>query len=64
MKAKELRELTPDELAQQLETARKEYFDLRMQQATGRLEKPVTLRTARREIARIETVLNESKPAK
>ena len=64
MKAKELRELTPDELAQQLETARKEYFDLRMQQATGRLEKPVLLRTARREIARIETVLNESKPAK
>ena len=64
MKAKELRELTPEELAQQLEQARKDYFELRMQKATGRLEKPVALRSARREIARIETVLNESKPAK
>ena len=62
MKAKELRDMTAEELAQQLATAREEYFNLRMQKATNQLEKPVLLRTARREIARICTVLNESKP--
>lgn len=61
MKSKELRELTGEELAAQLATAREELFKLRMQAATGQLEKPVQLRTARREVARILGIMNESK---
>ena len=61
MKSKELRELTGEELAGQLATAREELFKLRMQAATGQLEKPVQLRAARREIARILGIMNESK---
>ena len=63
MKAKELRDMTAEEQAQALATAREEDFKLRMQQATGQLEKPVALRGARREIARILTVMNEPKSA-
>jgi len=54
--------MTAEERAQALTAAREEYFKLRMQRATGQLEKPVQLRYARREIARICTVLNESAP--
>ena len=61
MKSKELRELTGEELAGQLVAAREELFKLRMQAATGQLEKPVQLRAARREIARILGIMNESK---
>lgn len=61
MKSKELRELTGEELAAQLAAAREELFKLRMQAATGQLEKPVQLRTARREVARILGIMNESK---
>ena len=61
MKSKELRELTGEELAGQLATAREELFKLRMQAATGQLEKPVQFRAARREIARILSIMNESK---
>lgn len=61
MKSKELREMTGEELAAQLATAREELFKLRMQAATGQLEKPVQLRGARREIARILGIMNESK---
>ena len=60
MKAKELRDMTAEERAQALTAAREEYFKLRMQKATGQLEKPIQLRNARRNIARICTVLNES----
>ncbi|MBR6021383.1 MAG: 50S ribosomal protein L29 [Kiritimatiellae bacterium] len=62
MKAKELRDMTAEEKAQALQTAQEAYFKLRMQQATGQLEKPLQLRGARRDIARILTVINESKP--
>ena len=61
MKSKELRALTGEELAGQLAAAREELFKLRMQAATGQLEKPVQLRAARREIARILGIMNESK---
>ena len=44
-----------------LAAAREELFKLRMQAATGQLEKPVQLRAARREIARILGIMNESK---
>lgn len=59
MKAKDVRELTADELAAKREEARKELFNLRMQQASARLEKPSRIRELRRDIARMETVRKE-----
>ena len=55
MKAKEIRELTKEELQQQLDDARQELFNLRQQQVTGKLEKPSRMREVRRTIARIMT---------
>jgi large subunit ribosomal protein L29 len=59
MKAVELREKTPDQLREQLETLKKEAFNLRFQAATGQLENTARKRTVRREIARVNTILNE-----
>jgi large subunit ribosomal protein L29 len=61
MKAKELRDLTVDELGDRLRQTREEAFGLRMHKATSRLEKPSRIRELRRTVARVETVLNERK---
>lgn len=61
MKAKEIRNLTDQELAQKLAEAGKERFNLRIQQAAARLEKPSRLRELRRDEARMRTILNERK---
>ena len=57
MNAKDLRELTLDELAAKCREVRNEYFGARVRFATGQLENTAKLRTLRRDIARIETVL-------
>ena len=54
MKIKEIRELSSDELG-----GRQEVFNLRMQQASGQMERPSRLKDIRKEVARIETVLSE-----
>ncbi len=59
MNAKELHEKTPDQLREELVNLKKEAFNLRFQQATGQLENPAQLRTARRNAARVKTVLNQ-----
>ena len=59
MLAKNLRELTDEELSERLVGTRKELFNLRFQSATGALENSTRLRLARREIARILTVQHE-----
>lgn len=59
MKARQLRDLTDEELEQKLGESRQELFNLRFQSATGALENGARLRTARREIARILTIKNE-----
>lgn len=56
LRARELRNLSEDELATKLAETRKELFNLRFQSATGSLENTTRLRHARREIARIMTV--------
>jgi large subunit ribosomal protein L29 len=63
MKIKEIRDLTRDELASRKRELREESFHLRIQQQSGQLEKPSTLRAIRREIARVETVLTEKTKA-
>lgn len=56
MRAKELRNLSDDELAEQLAERREELFNLRFQDATGALENVAQLGLTKREIARILTV--------
>ena len=53
----ELREMTDDELEEMLENDREEIFNLRFQLASARLEDVSRIRTVRREIAQLETVL-------
>jgi large subunit ribosomal protein L29 len=59
MRARELNDLTDDELAQKLADTRQELFNLRFQSATGALENPARIKLAKREIARILTVRHE-----
>jgi large subunit ribosomal protein L29 len=63
-KAKELRELAQDELDQKLQDRVKEAFDLRKVKATGKLDNPLQMRTFRREIARLRTLIKEKKNVK
>ena len=59
MRARDLRELTDEELGEKLGESRQELFNLRFQSATGALENGARLRTAKRQIARILTLQNE-----
>ena len=64
MKMSELREMTNEELNLQLETFREEMFNLRFQQSTNRLENPKRLKSVRKDIARIKTLLTEKESSK
>jgi large subunit ribosomal protein L29 len=55
----ELREYDEDELVTQLREAKEELFNLRFQVATGQLDNNARLRTVRRNIARIYTIMRE-----
>lgn len=63
MKASELREKGVADLENELLEKRKEQFNLRMQAATGQLGRPDLVKKARRDVARIKTVLNEKRKA-
>ena len=59
MKMPELKDMTLVELAAKGRDLRQEVFNLRLQQASARLEKPGRLRSLRRDIARIETRMSQ-----
>ena len=59
MKAGEIRDLTTDQLKDQLLKLKKEQFNLRFQKASGQLEKTSRVTEVRKDIARIKTVLGE-----
>ncbi|MAE93177.1 MAG: 50S ribosomal protein L29 [Deltaproteobacteria bacterium] len=63
MKANELRELSNEELATKGEELRTELVKSRLDKATGQLEDTARLRTLRREVARVETILREKRGA-
>jgi large subunit ribosomal protein L29 len=63
MKAQDLRDKTPDQLREELASLKKEAFNLRFQQATGQLESTARMRTVKRDVARVNTVLNEKAAA-
>jgi large subunit ribosomal protein L29 len=59
LRARELRDLTDEELETRLADTRQELFNLRFQSATGALENSARLKLAKREIARILTIRHE-----
>jgi large subunit ribosomal protein L29 len=61
MKIAEIRNLNETELKTKARELREEGFNLRMQQQTGRLEKPSRLNDIRKDVAKIETVLSEQR---
>ena len=59
MKAKELRELTTEELLKKEEELKAELYNLRFANATGNLEKPSKVKEIRKTIARIKLIIRE-----
>ena len=59
MKAKDLQDKTVEQLKEELLTQAQNQFKLKMQSATGQLTQTHLLKQARRDIARIKTVLNQ-----
>jgi len=57
--AREMRDLSMDELTTKAAELKKELFNLRFQQAMGQIENPMRLRTLRRDIAKTKTILRE-----
>lgn len=59
MRAEEIRELSADEIRARVAELEEERFRLRFRSATETLENPLRLRTIRKDIARLKTVLTE-----
>ena len=59
MQAKELREMSVDDLTQRRTELREEIGHLRLKRATSRLENPMKLQQTKRDLARVETLLRE-----
>lgn len=60
-KAKDINQLTADELAARLRELKQESLNLRLQQATGQLENTARIRVVRRETAQVMTAINAKK---
>ena len=63
MKTKLLREMSKAELGAKLAETDRELFNLRLRKSAGQIEQPLRLRTLRREIARIKTLMNQGTQA-
>jgi large subunit ribosomal protein L29 len=61
MKPGEIRDLSTDEISARIEQLQEEIFRLRFRRATMELENPMLLRTIKRDIARLKTILEERK---
>ena len=58
MKLKDLKEMTIEELNQQLSDIKEEQFNLQVQQVSGQLENSARIKELRRTVARIKTIQN------
>ena len=61
MKASEIRELSLDEMQRKGADLKEELFNLRFQHEIGQLENPIKMKQTKRDIARIKTIIQESK---
>ena len=59
MKAKELKNLSVEELTKKLEELKKDLFMLRMQHATNQLDNPMQIANVKKDIARVKTIIRE-----
>jgi len=59
VKVNEIRNLSPDEQLQKLQSLKEELFNLRFQHATGQLENPMRLRQVKKSIAQVKTIIRE-----
>ena len=59
MKAKEIKNLSVEELTKKLDELKKDLFMLRMQHATNQLDNPMQLANVKKDIARIKTIIRE-----
>ena len=59
MKAKELKNLSVEELTKKLDELKKDLFMLRMQHATNQLDNPMQLNAVKKDIARVKTIIRE-----
>ncbi|HHT48332.1 MAG TPA: 50S ribosomal protein L29 [Firmicutes bacterium] len=59
MKAEEIRAMTGEELQKKLADLKTELFNLRFQLATGQLDNPARVRSVRKDIARVKTIMHE-----
>ncbi len=64
MKAKELRDLTYEELVKKESDLQEELFNLRFRFATGQLDNPMTIKVVRRDMARVKTVIRQKEMEK
>ena len=63
MKVQDIRDLTLDQINDELVKLKKEQFNLRFQHATGQLDNTARFRVIRRTIARLKTILQEKQSA-
>ena len=61
MKAQHYREMSPDELESKLEEFQRHLFDLRTQAVTEKLENSKAVKNVKRDIARLKTILHQSR---
>ncbi len=59
MKAKEIRNLSVDDLNKKLDDLKKDLFMLRMQHATNQLDNPMQIASVKKDIARVKTIIRE-----
>ncbi len=59
MKASQVRDMTVDQLRDEIAKLKKEQFNLRFQKASGQLENTVRIRDVRRDAARVQTILRQ-----
>lgn len=64
MTSKEIRELSPEEIKTKLREIREQLLQLKLRKQTGQVEKTHELRTLRKDVARLETILNQKQQAK
>ena len=59
MKASEIRDMNPDEMHRKVAELKEELFNLRFQHGIGQLENPQRMKHAKRDIARLKTIIKE-----
>ncbi|MGD8367353.1 MAG: 50S ribosomal protein L29 [Desulfobacterales bacterium] len=60
MKPSEIRDMSPDEMQQKLKDLKEELFNLRFQLEVGQLENSARLKQAKKDIARVQTILRQT----